>query len=54
MMTDCGIISITWPICKWTEEGSFHGSMSPCHQPLYTNGIFSEPLQKDCCVLGAI
>lgn len=30
-MTDYGIISITLPVCKWTGETSFHGSMPPCH-----------------------
>lgn len=54
MMTDYGIISITLPVCKWTGEISFHGSMPPCQQPLYTYGIFSESSQKDYYVVGAI
>lgn len=51
MMTDCGIISIPLPVCKWTEEIPLHGSMSPYHQPLYTDGIFSEPSHKDYYVM---
>lgn len=49
-MTDYDNISITLPVWKWTEEISFYGSMSPCHQPSCICGIFFESLQKDYCV----
>lgn len=54
MMTDYGVIPIPLPVCKWTEEIPFHGSVSPHYKPLYTDGIFSELSQKDYYVVAAM